>query len=872
MRNVWTAFVSAVVIAGCSSSSKVGGPRVGGDEVRASDEPVRGPAIAPPAVARVEDLVETLHGREVRDPYRWMEAGGAEMEAYLDDQDRFARATLAAIPGRDELRDAIHDANRGVTRVDLIGVTGAGDTLRVFLYKRAPDEDTAQIWVRDGWGGADRLVVDPRTRDHDGVHHTIDYAAPSPDGRHLAYGISASGSEDSVIEILAVDRGEVLPETIDRAQYASLDWRDDTSFFYWRRAAPAPGATRADWFKNSATYLHVLGQDPAKAAPLLGPFRPDLGLAVESFTWIDPSPSSPWILAGSSPGTSADLEYFVVAKSKLVPGKKIPWRRLSGPTDNVTSMEAFGDRIYALTYAGATRYRIRVFDAAKGTLATARDFVPESEAVIEGFSVGQDAMYVQLLDGGRSRVQRVSWDGKRRDDVPLPFEGAVFATAYPDRVGCFLVGSAWTRARETFAYEPATGVRPLALVEPWPIDYAHVVAEEVEVSSADGTRVPLSIVRRKDLALDGSAPALVEGYAAYGSVARPAFRPITLTWVDRGGVFASCHGRGSGDRGKPWHLDGIKGKKENGVDDFIACAEYLVAHGYTTAARLSVTGTSAGGILAGGAITKRPAPVRRGAAARAGAQPRALRGHRGRPRQRPRARHRRRPDRLRRPAGVRSVPPDHRRRVVPRHPHHRRSPRRARAGVAAGQVRRADAGRVARRQAGAAARRVGRGPRPRLDPQPDRGRVGGSVRVRARPERPPCGEVKIRSTGSFARGRRARAPRRARTSRGGTSRSRPSARNPCRRETCISSRHEPHHHPHHRSPRPGPRRRRPLLAWTVGGSSAAEDPPYGVVRAWQLPHWCSVCAMSGGSLVGSASAYSAARSPSVARRSASTVR
>ena len=607
MRNVWTAFVSAVVIAGCSSSSKVGGPRVGGDEVRASDEPVRGPAIAPPAVARVEDVVETLHGREVRDPYRWMEAGGAEMEAYLDDQDRFARATLAAIPGRDQLRDAIHDANRGVTRVDLIGVTGAGDTLRVFLYKRAPDEDTAQIWVRDGWGGADRLVVDPRTRDHDGVHHTIDYAAPSPDGRHLAYGISASGSEDSVIEILAVDRGEVLPETIDRAQYASLDWRDDTSFFYWRRAAPAPGATRADWFKNSATYLHVLGQDPAKAAPLLGPFRADLGLAVESFTWIDPSPSSPWILAGASPGTSADLEYFVVAKSKLVPGKKIPWRRLSGPTDHVTSMEAFGDRIYALTYAGATRYRIRVFDAAKGTLATARDFVPESEAVIEGFSIGQDAMYVQLLDGGRSRVQRVSWDGKRRDDVPLPFEGAVFATAYPDRVGCFLVGSAWTRARETFAYEPATGVRPLELVEPWPIDYAHIVAEEVEVSSADGTRVPLSIVRRKDLALDGSAPALVEGYAAYGSVARPAFRLITLTWVDRGGVFASCHGRGSGDRGKPWHLDGIKGKKENGVDDFIACAEYLVAHGYTTAARLSVTGTSAGGILAGGAITKRPA-------------------------------------------------------------------------------------------------------------------------------------------------------------------------------------------------------------------------------------------------------------------------
>lgn len=146
----------------------------------------------------------------------------------------------------------------------------------------------------------------------------------------------------------------------------------------------------------------------------------------------------------------------------------------------------------------------------------------------------------------------------------------------------------------------------LALREPWPTDYTHITSEVAEATSADGTKVPLSIVRRKDTPLDGSAAGLVEGYQAYGAVSRPSFSAVPLTWVDRGGIRAICHGRGSGDHGKQWHLDGVKHNKERGVDDFIACAEYLVAHKYTASSRLTVVGTSAGGMLVGGAITKRP--------------------------------------------------------------------------------------------------------------------------------------------------------------------------------------------------------------------------------------------------------------------------
>ncbi|HEX4416974.1 MAG TPA: prolyl oligopeptidase family serine peptidase, partial [Kofleriaceae bacterium] len=598
-------------LSGCASQPAAAPAAPAGPAPTASAAPTAPIAVAPatprpagPIRAKLEPFAETLHGREVRDPYRWMERGGPVFDAFLDDQAGYARGALTAIPGRDQLRDALHTANHGVTRISLAALAGPIGAPRVFLWKREPDDDTAQLYVRDGWTGADRLVVDPRTRDAGGVHHTIDYATPSPDGKHLAYGISASGSEDSTIEVLDVDRGAVLRETIDRAQYANLAWRDNRSFFYWRRQAPGPGATRADWFKNSATYLHVLGDDPAAAQPVFGPMFKDLGLAEEDFSGVTPSPRSRWALAQASPGTSADTEYFVAPLAQVAPGRT-PWRRVSGPNDHIRQMFAHGDTIYALSYAGAPRYQVLAFDAAHGTLATAKLVVPEG-ALIDDLEPAADAIYLLRFDGGTSRIERLSYDGKQRTEVALPFAGTAEIATQPDRPGVQIWAESWTHPVTDLRFEPERGVRTLALRPPWPIDYSHLTSEAVTVTSADGTQVPLSIVHRKDLVLDGAAPALLEGYQAYGSITRPGFDPLFLTWVDRGGVFATCHGRGSGDLGEQWRLDGTRHHKERGVEDFIACGEYLVAHKYTVSARLTVTGTSAGGILVGGAVTRRP--------------------------------------------------------------------------------------------------------------------------------------------------------------------------------------------------------------------------------------------------------------------------
>lgn len=562
-------------------------------------------AVPPAPAARSEVVVDELHGTRVSDPYRWMEKGGPEMESWLTAQGARTKTVLASLPQRERMLRAVTEADRGVTRVRVVGV--AGDGPRVFLMKRKPEEEVAQLWVRDGWSGTDRLLVDPRTRSQGDVHYSIDYSTPSQDGRYVAYGVSASGSEDSVIEVIEVDTGRVLPERIDRSQYAGISWRpDNRSFFYWRRAKPAPGATRVDWFKNSATYLHILGSDPEQAVPVFGPMMPELGVCTECFSWVQVSPASRWLLAGATPGTSADLVYFVAPMESVVPGRPIPWRRVSDENDKVWAMSAHGDALFAMTYAAAPRFRIVQIDPASGTIDTARDFVPHDEAVLDGFAAAEDGLYVSYNEGGGFRLDRYTWDGKR-EPVTLPYGGTISAlSASPDQTGAWFGIESWTRPIRVFAVDANLQVRDLPLMDPWPVDYSHLTSEEVEVKSADGTLVPLSIVYRKDMKRDGGAPAILDGYASYGSAQTPYFAPIRLAWVDEGGVAAECHARGGGARGKAWHEAGIKQHKERGIEDFVACAEYLIANRYTSASKLTGTGTSSGGLLIGGAITKRP--------------------------------------------------------------------------------------------------------------------------------------------------------------------------------------------------------------------------------------------------------------------------
>ena len=309
-------------------------------------------------------------------------------------------------------------------------------------------------------------------------------------------------------------------------------------------------------------------------------------------------------------GVSGNSSFYIEAAAD-VRKTNTAWRKVADFSDDVSDVEVHGDDLYMLTYKNASRYRVIRTSAAKPDLASAATVVSPSQAVVTGINVAQDALYVQLLDDGIGRVLRVPYGPKpQAQEIALPFRGTVSLVETDPRVPGALLGiGSWTKADSVYAYDPeAKRVTNTKLQPTGPDDNpTNIESTEVKVRSYDGALVPLSIVYPKGVKLDGSNPTLLGGYGAYGLVLPPHFDPaLDLSWYEQGGIYAFCHVRGGGEYGEEWHLAGKGPTKPNTWRDFIACAEYLIQHKYTSPARLAGTGTSAGGILIGRAITSRP--------------------------------------------------------------------------------------------------------------------------------------------------------------------------------------------------------------------------------------------------------------------------
>jgi prolyl oligopeptidase len=228
---------------------------------------------------------------------------------------------------------------------------------------------------------------------------------------------------------------------------------------------------------------------------------------------------------------------------------------------------------------------------------------------VQSLSAAKDALYIGLADAGYSRVLRIGYKRAKSEALPLPKQGSGQVVASnPLTDGIFVTVATWTSRGGIYAYDPAkktftdTNLRPRGKFD----EVAGYEFEEVKAPSWDGTLIPLSIIHKAGLALDGTNPTLMSGYGAYGISSNVNFDPIRLAWLERGGILAYAHVRGGGEYGSQWHLAGQKLNKPNTWKDFIACGEYLVNHHYTSSARLAGQGGSAGGILIGRAMTERP--------------------------------------------------------------------------------------------------------------------------------------------------------------------------------------------------------------------------------------------------------------------------
>ena len=562
-----------------------------------------------PPAAVIRDVVETHYGVEVHDPYRYMEdVKDPEVAGWMKAQADFTRGALDRVPQRTTL----------LAEVEKYGDAAAARTTgtqvnddHIYYYKRLANENIPKLYVRQGIRGKERLLVDPEAiKGPDDKHYAIDWFAPSLDNKYVAYGLSLGGSEQSVLHVKEVATGKETGDLIDRANFGPPGWTADHRLLYNRLQKMAPGAPPTDKYVNSRVYLHTLGTDPDKDVAILGPgVTPGVAVDPAALSFAGTIPGSRHAVGVVVNGVQRELAIYTATLASIATGKP-EWKKVVDPGDEVTDSSLIGDSLYVLTHKGASRFKVLRLDLNAPDLATAAVVVPPSESVITGLSAAKDALYVRRMNGSTSDLLRIAYAADAKPiAVKLPFDADISALATDVRVpGVIYEASAWTRFGGFYLYDPRTSkVTDTGLQPEGQYDHPDdLVATEVKVPSYDGTLVPLSIVHRKGVKLDGTNPTILFGYGAYGISQTPYFRPTWLPWFQRGGIIAFPHVRGGGEYGEDWYKAGYKATKPNTWKDAIACAEWLIAHKYTSTPRLAIMGGSAGGIFVGRSITERP--------------------------------------------------------------------------------------------------------------------------------------------------------------------------------------------------------------------------------------------------------------------------
>ncbi|HUG25992.1 prolyl oligopeptidase family serine peptidase [Piscinibacter sp.] len=557
--------------------------------------------------AEPRNVPETFFGTTVDDPYRHFEDTKApDVAAWMKAHSEHAHATLRRIAGRDALRAKIEQFDASAPA----RVTGVERTRgeRYFYQRRGAKEDQFKLYMRQGLGGDEKLLFDPETlKASTGKPHAINYFSPSPDGKLVAIGVSAAGSEDASLRILDTASGRQIGPEISRAQFAGPSWTPDGGeLFFSRLQELKPGMPGTDKYQRSTVVAMKPGDDE-KALRTVMRAGADLGIPATEFPYFDVQPDGR-VVAYVSDGVSPDFRALHTTLAQLRAGKP-EWKPLVEREDRVTALALHGDQVYALSFRDAPRYKLLAGKLDDFSTAKARVLVPESQRVLTGIAAVADALYVEQRDGNVKRLFKLAYTGAASPkEVALPVAGAFkFAGLRPELPGVMLDLQGWTRSRQIYTVAPNGKVSDSGLQPIGPFDApTDIVAGEVIVKSHDGAMVPMSIIHKKGVKLDGNNPVLLYGYASYGITEEPWFSYSRLAWMEAGGVFAVANPRGSGVFGRQWHEAGRQATKPNTWKDFIACAEYLIEKKWTQPSRLGIWGGSAGGILVGRAMTERP--------------------------------------------------------------------------------------------------------------------------------------------------------------------------------------------------------------------------------------------------------------------------
>ena len=549
--------------------------------------------------ARKSDVVDDYHGTQVPDPYRWLEdPDSPESRAWIEAQNRLTAAYLAEIPARATIRERL-------TKLWNYPKYGAPfrKAGRYFFLKNDGLQNQSVLYTQASLEATPETLLDPNILSEDGTV-ALSTLAVSDNGRLLAYGTAASGSDWEEFRVRDVVTARDLPDHLKWIKFSGASWtKDGAGFFYSRYPEPTDKAL-TDVNRFQRLYYHRLGTDQAQDVLVYErPDQPDWGMNAEVTDDGRYAVLTVWL------GTDRrNRVYFRDLKDPRHPQITGEVVRL---LDDFDASYAFvgndGPVFYFLTDLDAPRKRVIAIDTRHPERGRWRELIPQGQDVLEGVQIIHDTFVANYMHDASSRLRLFALDGRMLQDLELPTLGSIGSISgerKDDEMFYAFTSFLYPTTIFRYAFKPgATSVFKAPTID---FDPSRFETKQVFYTSKDGTRVPMFITYKKGLTLDGSNPTYLYGYGGFNISLTPAFSVAMLAWLEMSGVYAVPNLRGGGEYGEEWHQGGMHEKKQNVFDDFIAAAEYLIAQRYTSPAKLAIAGGSNGGLLVGAVITQRP--------------------------------------------------------------------------------------------------------------------------------------------------------------------------------------------------------------------------------------------------------------------------
>jgi prolyl oligopeptidase len=550
-----------------------------------------------PPKAEKKPIIETMHGVEITDNYRWLEDGTSPAtQKWVEEEMTYTHAMLDPLPGR----DAIHKRLTELLSIGSISQPQIGGKY-YFYTRREGMQNQPVLYVREGSAeakgtGKDRVLLDVNQLAADGTI-ALDWYQASENGKYLAYGTSPSGSEMSTLHIIETKTGKTLPDTIERTRACSMAWMLDNSGFYYTRYPKKGDVPDGQEMYNRHVFYHELGSDPATDPLIFGEGRDP-----EDWPAVNLDNDGRLLLITEQEGWTK-TEIFLMDLKRGTP----PIRITTGK-DFLYSATAYNGRLYITTNEDAPRYRVFMAEAGNYERDDWKEIIPQTDAVLQGAAVWGGKIFAQYEQNAASQLKIFDIDGTKLKDLMLPALGTVYGTEGRwDRDEIFYGFLSFTVPPTVYRYDLKTGATTQwAKVDAPSIDPTAYEVEQEWFHSKDGTKVPMFVVYKKGLKKDGRNPALLTGYGGFNVSMTPNFSRTAYLWMEHGGVYAVANLRGGAEFGEDWHRAGMLEKKQNVFDDMIAAAEHLIAEKYTDKDHLAVQGGSNGGLLMGAMITQRP--------------------------------------------------------------------------------------------------------------------------------------------------------------------------------------------------------------------------------------------------------------------------